>query len=989
MNIEEYKENYPIYAAYAKAVKCELETAFECENNIPKPQAIQSRVKGVSSLKAKLKKQDILNTETIETEIKDLVGVRIIFYTYTDADNFLNSRFIHKCFDVEPENIKTHHPNPENNHEPYQGIHYVVKSSMLGQSNYSRFTDMRCEIQIQTVLSHLWAETSHDITYKRPKESMNSFGHDAFDEIEKQLQEFCKQYFTIAAERKLAKVSSDFKQLMQEKVLFDSNPLETLMRSCDNNERHEIIRTIKEYCVPYCSQRDAIYPNLARALCDAVCAARQTAPKQIPYSFDGLSGYRDGHTADQITIFVIDILRAFRYVDIDATIRSLAQIFCDETNNNVRQHILQASKALAEYDIGIWQKEGPRVQLLLLEFAEQLSAADRIALRPIICIIWCESLNIEVINPSLDSERSEIVSSIVVLDIFEKLKMIRQKAIDGLLSLFDQITSFSEKREILSNLMYATSISGNSCPSNDYLALTIANAEYIVNRLEEHFTDPPYDFLLCIEREILQIYQLYEKPIATMSDEPLACKDGAKSLMRAIEALRDRINADVFFVRYKTLAGFFALPPEWEGNDFDHDIAKSYRQTQFDEYVAEISEENANEWFDFVSKCASAELRVLSFPEFLYKLAKKKPLIIFGWLINADAQLLAFLPAILNGLSDSGATTDYESLITYYIEEGKYLTAIVNHLRHLQTSSLKQAKALFIKASSYNAGPAMLEFIAFALEKHECEPDWIGAIFIPALQHLTAAKDHRWVFQVGIASNLETFVVNLSSDQIRTALDGLLLVPKIDDYCIECFLAQVATRHPEAVWTFFGQRLAHEHEIKHYEAFPSSFDKLKQPLAAHAGLAIDTVRGWYRPDDPSFKRKGGRLLCAALPVFTDEVAKKFTHIAETGSEQDIDFVLNALPNYHGNPAIFPVLMTVVNRLPPNDSRFENVMYCIINTTGVAYTIQSRIESLQARKKALQHWANDARHNVKTFAIQCVKRLDSCIAEEQRRFDFYY
>jgi ppGpp synthetase/RelA/SpoT-type nucleotidyltranferase len=325
MNFDDYeKKREPLYAQFAEIVKFVLETAIADGTSVPRPQSIQCRAKSAASLKPKLHSRGLLESEFIEKEIKDLAGVRLIFYTNTDVDRFLNSRLIPEHFEVDWKETKIHHPTSENAHQRYQAIHYTVflNAQRIALPDYAKFKGLRCEIQIQTILNHAWAETSHDILYKAPESK--GFGTKAFQSIEKRMMRVMDEYL-LPAGYELQKVQHDFERLMQGKALFDRGTLETLAKCDNNNDRHQILSTIREYFIPNYDDVQGIYPELCRALVDAVRAARTSEPKPIESAFGTLSG----NTAERVTTLAINLLQDLRYVDIDRTFQSLADIFRD------------------------------------------------------------------------------------------------------------------------------------------------------------------------------------------------------------------------------------------------------------------------------------------------------------------------------------------------------------------------------------------------------------------------------------------------------------------------------------------------------------------------------------------------------------------------------------------------------------------------------------------------------------------------------------
>ena len=138
-----------------------METAIGQTNGIPRPQSVQCRAKSAASLKPKLQERGLLESETIETEMIDLAGAWLIYYTNTDVDRFLNSRLIPENFQIDRDATKIHHPTKENEGVRYQAIHYTVRirEDRTKLPEYAKFKVMRAR---QTILNHWWSETSHD-----------------------------------------------------------------------------------------------------------------------------------------------------------------------------------------------------------------------------------------------------------------------------------------------------------------------------------------------------------------------------------------------------------------------------------------------------------------------------------------------------------------------------------------------------------------------------------------------------------------------------------------------------------------------------------------------------------------------------------------------------------------------------------------------------------------------------------------------------------
>ena len=425
MNFEDYERRYQAaYTRFAAVVRDILVKAIAATDGVPPPQSIQCRAKEAARLKPKLRDRGLLDSQSIETEIKDLAGIRLIFYTNTDVDRFLNSQLISDNFEVDWDETRIHHPVGEDTRQRYQAIHYTVRlnRARLGLAEYAKFSSMRCEIQIQTILNHAWAETSHDILYK--PQVGKGFGSKALEDIEKRMARIMDEYL-LPAGYEFQKVQHDFQRLMQGKALFDRGVIETLGSSANNNERHEVVSTIKEYVLPNYDDIDGIYPELRAALLKASDDSRDVETQPIITPFGNI----EGKTPQDITAVIVEILDNLRYVDIEGTFLALARLYQRETDGRQREAILEAVRELARYNLQIWEQAGPAVQLTLTALIERLDAEERANFSPLLLVVWEEFLSSELRGTSFAADAFTISTGAVPAS--EDLREIRSKAIQG------------------------------------------------------------------------------------------------------------------------------------------------------------------------------------------------------------------------------------------------------------------------------------------------------------------------------------------------------------------------------------------------------------------------------------------------------------------------------------------------------------------------------------------------------------------------------
>ena len=176
----------------------------------------------------------MLETTTLDTDIKDLAGCRIIFYTNSDVARFIGSGAMKENFEILE--TKLHHPEREvdRRNKLYISNHYLVelRSERLALAEYAHFAGMRCEVQVQTILNHAWAEMAHDTIYKSP--ALGAYGRRTLEDVEQRLRKVARKYL-VPAGYEFQRIVDDFQRLLNGKELFDSDALEAIVSSDDNN----------------------------------------------------------------------------------------------------------------------------------------------------------------------------------------------------------------------------------------------------------------------------------------------------------------------------------------------------------------------------------------------------------------------------------------------------------------------------------------------------------------------------------------------------------------------------------------------------------------------------------------------------------------------------------------------------------------------------------------------------------------------------------
>lgn len=158
---EWYINNKGLYEACGETVKRLIGVLLD-KNKISY-HSIECRIKKEKSFldKCENKKYD----DPI-SQITDICGLRIITYTNHDVEKIKG--MIEGEFRIDRSNSVDKFEQMKEDQVGYLSIHYIasLNAERENLTEYSRYKDLKFEIQIRTLLQHAWAEIEHDRSYK-------------------------------------------------------------------------------------------------------------------------------------------------------------------------------------------------------------------------------------------------------------------------------------------------------------------------------------------------------------------------------------------------------------------------------------------------------------------------------------------------------------------------------------------------------------------------------------------------------------------------------------------------------------------------------------------------------------------------------------------------------------------------------------------------------------------------------------------------------
>lgn len=697
----------------------------------------------------------------------------------------------------------------------------------------------------------------------------------------------------------------------------------------------------------------------------------------------------EGFKADAVTKLVLEIVESLRYADVIGTLQLLIDIYRDEPNDDIRQQILNAVKNLSEYNIDAYNQVGPMLQMALVDHLAGMSGAEVDSIRPIALTVWTEAIQSDITGAKWKA--NSVVLSTGAVPASDQIKEVRDKAIKALFAAYDRSTDDAQKRAVLSALDAATRTPNQAQYSNELLATTLKDATRIVDFVTERAKAASYELLQHLEHRFLYDY-FRAKGLTEDSENRFGCQAEAEALVAAIFKFRDTINADDRFGRYKVLVGFESVyPGHWTDEGFDYKGVDEYRRGEANRYIDEINAANENDWFDLIVCCAETKSNDLAtfpvFGSFISKLAERKPEVADRFLAKASDDLRNFLAGFLNGLALSGRRDIYERILGSELESARNLAGVARHLRYSDVKKPDFAARLLKRAIDKADAVAVIECLLFALEHYGTEKIADADTFLrDALTFLNGRKDPRWVSEAWFLQKATKFYEELTPERTAQVLQNLSYLRQVN-YQVERVLVRLAERQPEAVWDYFGTRLAGEaadgQDEERFEAVPFRFHGLEKELSKHPQLAISKGLSWFARDRELFQFRGGRLLSSAFPNCPPEFASELAELVKAGGDAEADFALAILRNYRGENSTHIVLQEIVSRFP-DDARKMSGVRVSIDSTGVVSGEFGLAEAWRAKKESLTEWLADDRPVVKAFAEKHIAELNLMIASEQRR-----
>ena len=984
MKIEEYENGgRALYIDFAEAVATILQAAI-AEHDDLRLQNIQHRAKEVDSLRAKLIKAEAADAP-IGDIAKDISGCRLIFYTNGDVHRFGQSGILRENFTVDYDRSKIHYPTSnEDGAEFFISENWVVTLSEARclLPEYRRFDGLRCEVQVQTILDHAWAEMAHDTIYK-PMIDVG-FGAAKVEAMRKRLRKVMQEFLQPAGYA-FDKIASDYAQLRDGKVLFDSDALGMIRACTDRNRLDDAVEKFANYVLPNYDDYIAAAPDIIDTLSDAVIRA----PAMLDVPHESYFGEYPGTKSSAVITKICRVLESdyLLYASPERMLDALIAMRRAVATEDECKPIEDLTRRFARHDLRAWQQVGPALQRLVVDYIAGLGDAMLLAAAPSTTIMLREVLSSTVTGTSWQAESVTLHSGSVAVT--EDLKAMRRDALHQLERLHGLLSENKARTQVRHAMLAAGDMPTNAGYTDLLSEVIMDDLAHVIGFFTKVLPELSLETRRRLEVDLHHKFYVYHALPPRMADKPELVM-AQSQLVDAITACRAALEADPDFDHYRLLVGHDSVTPiMWAKPGFDYKGAAKERSAGIDALVASVDAMSADDWLArlerFVETRSDDMATFLGLQEFIKKFAAAQPDILLDWMPRMNERLAKWLPGMLHSLSEAGHGAAVDPLIETWVTEDEHLLSIAWYLQFAEAFRFDLLAIITAKGLAAEDDQILHNVAVAAARQSTKSPDRLfDVIFLPAVQSLSSRGLFGWT---GGMFNWDQLglLKGLSAEQAESLLALMVDMPHLGGDG-EALLAVIAREHVKAVINFIGRRFLHESETGdfRYENLPHTLTYLRAPLAAAPVDVVAAARRWF-DDVPNLSQfRGGRLVAQLFPSLEPPVYQLLYSQIED-SREGIDFVLSTFQAFKGEKFLHPLLQAIVRLLPPEDELLK-IVRIVIDSTDVLIGEYGSVQAQEARKALVAEWETDKHERVRAFAASFVKSADNQLAMERRRAD---
>lgn len=913
-----FEQKKDLYKDFGKSLKQILQKLLDT-NNI-KYQNITSRVKEKESLKNKIEaKLDIQEL----TDINDLVGCRIILYLERDIEIIRN--LLQKEFEI----IKLKNKFSVDSYNAYHII-IKLKDDRLNLIEYSKFKNLKCEIQLTTVLFHAWSEMAHDMIYK-DKNFISAFDKKAFNRIQKIFNETMKRYLK-KAQYNFEYIFNEKESIIKSKKIFNSKELENILVLQSNDDIFLRLQTLNE--------KIKNFGNKIPKDCDIINILKNIIRK---------TKSNNDFVFIKYSSILSEVLRTLELLKLyypKEILDFLLELSLDDNEKN-KGKVKTTIEKFSKYS---YIKEKDKIYFLiqmqktLLDKFESFSEQEILKYFNFIAIATNKILSMETTNCFMKDYKTFYHETIKIPQ-NKHIIEIKTRTINILKNVYSILNEVNQKQQIIN-------IFANVC--NDTI------------NLQKQVNDIVNFYLNNIDNEENEIIRIIELSLRAFPQDLSSVKNLKKKILN--------------ISNYQFYKLFVGIDNEYYEN-YNWEQAETDRDKLIDNYILQISKNKINKLKQdilIITKNYSSQKKMYlysHFYKFLKKIGKEKPNIAIKLINFIERNAIDFLCALLYGISESNKKNILKNIFLKWIRENKNLILISEFI----SKSNNIDKNLLIKVNKKAIETKDILSIN-NINAYILRNTYLKDLFMGNIRFLIKQKE-SWVHNIWFIDT--KLFEKLSTKDIKILLDSLVKVNQINNPEIEILL-KIAKKNPKLIIFFFHKRI--KRHLKYidnleYRSFPYSVFSLEDNFNKQSKIIFDYAIKLIAKNisNDIYIYKFTTLLSKCFPIINAELEKEI--ITLLNKPKYISFLLCFLDKYKGESFIHTICKEIIKKYGNKyDEKIEYILSNVGSVWGEKGFVDAYKNKLSEFKKL---WKDETNANIKIFKIKYKKYLNELILSESK------
>lgn len=947
--LKEYDSQSSLYESFSKSIEIILKTLLKDHGFFF--QATSHDLKSKTSL---AKKVDVGHYKNL-SEIQDVARCRIIFYLESDINKFAQ----HIFEEFGRENIIKF--DLKYSEDSYNASHIVVKldKKRLGLSEYSKFKNLICEIQLTTVLFHAWSEMAHNTIYK-PSKELEQFDEAYLKSIKDEFGAVMKNHIKEAS-YSFEFIYKKMEELKRGKNVFSLEFFKSVASLTSNNEIYERMKLLADYVGKF---GDKAPKELG--IIDLIEAVLEKSAKLKTEPVKSVIGTLRGMEYSDVAIQCIEILEDLRYFHTEKVFHLLVKLSTSK-NKSIVARALKGLETQSKYTLQVLRNVGYYPQEFLLK---EINNWDDKRLKQNLDVLKvCLG---EILNSSFEGSEWTDYRTLSwqsgSLKASEKLEELRNTALKILKKVYALSDSMSERKKVIDTMEEATHTPQQGNYSQEITDLVIKSTNEVI------------DFYISI------IKNAENRIIKEVDEQAQWFKERFKiESLPNLPTLEKLLEENESYQTYRVLVGH-----EYRYKNIDNwQEAERVRTEKLNVFIKDFAEKTYNKWEKVILAIAkdneqSSDVgEFQNFFKFLNEIGRNYPDLAFKLIKRYEKELSSVILHLFSGLWESEKRTKFKKMVLEWVEKGQYLilfSAMQIHSKPFDVSLLQQ---LYKKANSKKDIRTLCNVIQAVIYNYN-NSTIMKKLFIDSIETLTKEKNSDWVFPSWF--KFEPILKDLDKNEVELVLDNLIYSNTVD-YHVEEALKILSSKYPESVINFFYKRIKYKLDIKpdvRYDAVPYKFYELDKSLVPVGKQILPLIFNWFKEKDWLFKWEASRIINNIYPNFSPELETMLLDAIKTGGNENGQLVLNVLDNYNGEIFTHNVCKEFVKKYEDKD--FRNSLDIALSKTGVVSGEYGLMQAFEKKVDEIQPWKKDENKEVRNFAKKYEQGLKRQIVWEKKGAD---